>query len=191
MIGFLSGTLGFRTGDRLILLVGGVGYAVSPTQSVLSRLPETGNRLELFIYTHVREDQLTLFGFESREEQSLFELMLSVSGIGPKTALAILSRGSADQIRTAVSMADVDFFLQTPGVGKKSAQRIIIDLKSKLGDLAELDLSGQSQEQNEELIGALRSMGFKPDEIKPILRNIDHSLPLPDQIRVALRGLNG
>lgn len=188
MIGFLSGIL-HDTDDRgLIISVAGVGYQVIPSASVTNNNTKIGLPIELFIHTHVREDQLALFGFSTKEELKLFELLLSVSGVGPKSALAVLSAGSPDEVRTAIAAADVEFFKSVSGIGKKTAQRIIVDLKSKVGSISELDLSDLGA-QHQELFLALRSMGFKPQEFKDAVKLVDSSLPLDKQIKQALKHL--
>ncbi|KKT66594.1 MAG: Holliday junction ATP-dependent DNA helicase RuvA [Candidatus Woesebacteria bacterium GW2011_GWA2_44_33] len=173
--------------DRIIVDAGGVGYQVLPSTGVLRNKVKIGEEIRLFIYTHVREDQLALFGFSGLEEKQMFELLLSVSGVGPKSALAVLSRGNPEEVREAVANADVEFFTSVPGLGKKTSQRIIIDLKSKLGDLAELDLKGEKEPAAKELITALKSMGFSPEEAGAAVKRVDLELPLDQQIRSALK----
>ena len=187
MIGWLNGKLLAVDKDRVIVDVSGVGYQVLPSAGVARNKIKIGEEIRLFIYTHVREDQLSLFGFSNLEEKQMFELLLSVSGVGPKSALAVLSRGNPDEIRQAVANADVEFFTSVSGLGKKSAQRIIIDLKSKLGDLAELDLKGGDEPAAKELAAALKSMGFSPDEARAAVKRVDLELPLDKKIRLALK----
>lgn len=129
--------------------------------------------VELFIYTHVREDILELYGFNSTEEKRLFLLLLDVSGVGPRTALAITER-SPQEIISAVQQADSKFFSSIPRVGKKVAQKIIIDLKSKLGSLKELDL-GPTTSQEQEIVTALASLGFAEEDVLDQLRTEDFS----------------
>jgi Holliday junction DNA helicase RuvA len=191
MIGWLAGKLLAYDKDRVIVDVGGVGYQVAPSAGVLRHKVKIGADIRLFIYTHVREDQLALYGFSSLEEKQMFELLLSVSGVGPKSALAVLSRGNPEEVRSAVAEADVEFFTAVPGLGKKTSQRIIIDLKSKLGDLAELDLKGEKEPAAKELIAALKSMGFGPEEAREAVKRVDLALPLEKQIRLALKKIGG
>ncbi len=188
MIGFLSGTV-LESDDRgLIITVGGVGYQVASSASVLRGVTKIGLPIKLFIHTHVREDQFTLFGFPTKDELRLFELLLSVSGVGPKSTLAVLSAGTPDEVKSAIGTADVEFFKSVSGIGKKTAQRIIVDLKSKVGSVSELDLSDPG-EHHHELFLALKSMGFKPQEFKTVLKSVDSSLPLDQQIKQALKHL--
>lgn len=187
MIGWLSGRVKDKDRDRLIVDVNGVGYQVIPSAGVLRQKVKIGEDIRLFIYTHVREDQLALFGFSSLEEKRVFELLLSVSGVGPKSAMAVLARGKPDEVREAVAKADVEFFTSVPGLGKKTAQRIIIDLKSKLGDLEELDLTGKNEPAVKELIMVLKSMGFGTEEARAMIKRVDLELSLTDQIKLALK----
>ena len=187
MIGWLAGKLLAYDRDRVIVDVNGVGYQAAASAGVLRNKVKIGEEIRIFVYTHVREDQLVLFGFLNLKERQMFELLLSVSGVGPKSALAVLSRGNSNEIRDAVANADVEFFKSVPGLGKKTAQRIIIDLKSKLGDLAELDLKGEREPAAKELVAALKSMGFSPDEARAAVKRVDFELPLDQQIRSALK----
>lgn len=169
--------------------VGGVGYSVVPSASVRGKNLLIGSLLSLYIHTHVRENELKLFGFSSLEERQIFELLLSVSGVGPKTALAIVSVGGPQEVRRAIGTADVEHFTSIPGVGKKTAQRIIVDLKSKIGGIGELDLSSD-QSGSTELFSALKSMGFRSEEIKEATKKIDRTKGLEAQIKQALRHLS-
>lgn len=187
MIGWLSGKLAAADRDKLIVDVGGVGYQVVPVGGLSKIQLKIGEAINCFVYTHVREDQLSLFGFSNLEEKQMFELLLSVSGVGPKSALSVLSRGNPGEVREAVAKADVEFFTSVPGLGKKTAQRIIIDLKSKLGDLEELDLTGKNEPAAKELIMALRSIGFGTDEARTMIKRVDLDLPLTDQIKLSLK----
>lgn len=187
MIGWLAGKLLATDKDRIVVDVNGIGYQVIPSAGVVRNKVKIGEDIRLFVYTHVREDQLSLFGFSNLEEKQMFELLLSVSGVGPKSALSVLSRGNPGEVRDAVANADVEFFQSVSGLGKKTAQRIIIDLKSKLGDLEELDLQGKNEPAAKELIMALKSMGFSADEAKAAVKRVDLQLPLDKQIRLALK----
>lgn len=166
--------------------VGGVGYSVVPSASVRGKNFSNGSSLSLYIHTHVRENELKLFGFSTLEERRIFELLLSVSGVGPKTALAIVSAGGPQEVRRAIGIADVDHFTSIPGVGKKTSQRIIVDLKSKIGGIGELDLSSDKSGSTE-LFAALKSMGFRSEEIKEAVKKVDREQGLEDQIKQALK----
>lgn len=186
MIGSLRGTPKLL-GQQFIIDVNGVGYAVNVGTSALSQLLHQPT-VELCIHTHVREDEITLYGFLSPSDKVLFEHLLSVSGIGPKSALHIADRG-VESITNAVQQADVGFFTQIPRVGKKLAQKIIIDLRSKLGALKELDLKPESQ-QYSDVVAALENLGYGEDEIYRALQNIDlESVELGAAIKLAIKQL--
>ena len=187
MIGFLSGKLLEADLNTIIIDVSGVGYLVHPSASVLGKNLMVGEKIDLPIYTHVREDQITLFGFSSKAELELFKQLLTVSGVGPKSGLAIVGSGTVTEIKSAISNADVDFFQSISGIGKKTAQRIIIDLKSKIGEVKELDLSSVEIKQRKDLLTALKSMGITTEEAKDAIKNVDVNLPLQEQIRLALK----
>ncbi len=186
MIGLLTGTVSFNAKNPMILLVGGVGYAVSVPQRILSGV-HTGETHTLFIHTHVSDDAIELFGFPDQEELRLFELLLTVSGIGPKTGLAIVERG-ADHVRGAIAQSDVDFFTTIPRLGKKNAQKIIIELKSALGSVRELDLAEESTGETKDVFDALSAMGFGRKEIIEVLRKLEHTdVTIEQKIRHALK----
>lgn len=189
MIGFLKGNFLGNDGVTAMINVGGVGYSVVPSASVRGKNLSIGSPLSLYIHTHVRENELKLFGFSSLEERQIFELLLSVSGVGPKTALAIVSAGGPNEVRRAIGTADVEHFTSIPGVGKKTSQRIIVDLKSKIGGIGELDLSSDKSESTE-LLAALRSMGFRSEEMKEVVKKVDKEKSLEEQIKQALKKMS-
>ena len=125
-----------RTGERLVLDVGGVGYALAVTPTAL-RLAEGGAEVSLETYLHVREDTLQLYGFAEPAERELFEHLLAVSGVGPKVALAIVSGSAPADLRRAIALEDTGRFEAIPGIGKKTAQRVVLELKEKLGTMDE------------------------------------------------------
>lgn len=185
MIGALSGTIAAKTKNPMLVMVGGVGYSVHVTTGMLdkSRLSQP---VMLYIHTHVREDALDLFGFETQEELGFFDHLLTVSGIGPKTALLVIDRRVA-AIRQAILSADVDFFTNIPRLGKKNAQKIIIELKSKLGSLEDLDLTDTETSETGELREALSGMGFERKEITAVIRSVNTTLTLDQKILQALK----
>src|SRR3989338_1410995 len=170
MISYLSGITKFKGPNCLIVLVNGVGYKVFVPADILSRI-SLNSPVSLFTHTHVKEDALDLYGFINQEELALFELMLGVSGIGPKTALSIFSNGKLPKIKEAVVKGDVDFFTAVPRLGTKNAQKIIIELRSKLGSIGKLDLEAETPE-TKEIIEALKSFGFLVSEAKEALKGI-------------------
>jgi len=184
MIGSLSGIIKQKKFDSLIVDVGGVGYRVFTPVFVWQDC-QIGDKRDFLIYTHVREDEISLFGFIKPADQEIFINLISVSGIGPKLALNILSysRG-ASRVVKAIQDADVDFFVSVKGMGKKSSQRVIVDLKPKIGGIKELEFE---TEQDQELIEALKGLGFSREEIKKSIKGIKADLPLEDKIRLALK----
>jgi Holliday junction DNA helicase RuvA len=164
MIGKLKGKIEQTIGDSIILDVSGVGYKVSISSRTLNKLSKIKNKVTIYTHTYVREDALALFGFETIKELSLFEKLISISGIGAKIALSVISSGSVEEITKAVNNADLDFFISIPGIGKKSAQRLIVDLKAMLGDQGEFDLLEAAKPEYEENIEELKKFGFKDGE---------------------------
>lgn len=189
MIGFLKGTVELLDRPFVLLDVNGVGYRVLVSDSVLSKLSK-GEKIRLFTYTYVREDALELFGFLELEDLKLFESLISVSGIGPKTALNVFSIGTRAEIMGAIVGADASFFTSVPRLGTKNAQRIIIDLKNKMGDSDSLDLSGKDLLENAEVVQALKNFGFSAGEAQKAIREIKTpGLTLDEKIKVALKNL--
>lgn len=187
MIGLIYGKIAILKPPYAIIDTGGVGYKVLLTQGQLSKI-KTGETLKVFTYTHVREDTLDLFGFEFSDDLLLFEQFLTVPGIGPKTAVGIFSAGTTSQIKSAVLTADTSFFSKVPRLGLKNAQKIIIELKSKLGGDGLLDLAGH--EEDKELSSALKNFGFKSDEIQSALKKIyGQGDTIEEKLRLALRHL--
>jgi Holliday junction DNA helicase RuvA len=184
MIALLTGTIASERGmNPVIVDVHGVGYSVYVPHRISQTLTK-GQSVVMHIHTHVREDALDLFGFVSHEELGVFNLLLTVSGVGPKTALGVLDH-DAGSIRRAIEKGDVDFFTTVPRLGKKNAQKIIIELRSKLtgvtGALPEDDTS-----ETKELADALVSMGFDRKEIREVIQKLPDGT-LEVKIRHALR----
>ncbi|MBU1200354.1 Holliday junction branch migration protein RuvA [Patescibacteria group bacterium] len=183
MIGFLSGQIIHSKNGSIILNVNGVGYQVF----TIKHIKPTNSKTNLFIYTHVKEDEISLFGFETQDELELFKNLISVSGVGPKIGLSILASGTDKDIVSAVKNSSVDFFSTVPGIGKKTAQKLIIDLKSKL-DNSSADLT--MLEQDSSLVEGLMGLGFAKKEIQKIAPKIKPNLELVEQIKLALKLLN-
>ena len=173
MIGYLRGTPQRITTQPLILLVGDVGYNVYVPSSYTTKLT-VKSPVALHIYTHVKEDVLDLYGFFTSEELHVFTLLISVSGVGPKIALNVLDSG-VSMIHTAISTKDVSFFTAIPRLGKKNAQKIIIDLGSKIGASSDIDLSEDVPGDTNDVVDALVSMGFSRKEIMAAFKYIEDS----------------
>lgn len=188
MIASLNGSIIIRDDPYIILDVNGVGYKVYASSDVLSSIGEIGSPLKIFTYTHVREDILDLYGFSKYSDLKLFESLINVSGVGPKTAIGIFSIGSSDQIKNAIMTGDVSFFTGVPRLGSKNAQKIIIELKNKVGG-GDLDLSSGSNSNRTEVAAALKTFGFTAAEINEAVRDLDGSKSVEDQIKIALKNL--
>lgn len=184
MIGRLTGTIETNNQTPLILDAHGVGYLVHVTHKEANAL-KSGDKITLHIHTHVREDALDLYGFSHQEDLNLFTLLLTVSGIGPKTGLSIVERG-ASAVRQAVIAADTEFFTTIPRLGKKNAQKIIIELKNKLGGL-DIDLTGEKGAETKQILDALLTMGFSRHEIIEIIPQLNQKDTLEQKIRESLK----
>jgi Holliday junction DNA helicase RuvA len=181
VIARLRGRLSGRAGAGLIVDVGGVGYLVHATPSV-QRLG--GGEVTVEVHTVVREDALQLYGFATADERELFELLLGVSGVGPKVALAIVSGSTPAELRRAIARDDVKRFQAIPGIGLKTAQRVVLELKAKLASVVT-----DSTESSEELVArdALVGLGWSLLDAERALAEIDETLPVEEQVRAVLR----
>lgn len=189
MIGSLRGTVDLLDRPFLIVDVGGVGYRVLVTNEISSKV-KLGQKIKLFTYTHVKEDALDLFGFEEIEDLKLFEDFLTVPGIGPKTAINVFSFHKRPEIVNAILTGDVSVFTSVPRLGTKNAQKIIIELKSKIGSTKELDLTGKESEEQTEVINALKNFGFTTNEAQKALKETKVDGQSTEQrIKMALRYL--
>ena len=185
MIGRLRGTL-VLDGESVVIDVGGVGYDVAVPVRTLVDLPGVGEDAVVHTHLHVREDQLALFGFASTDDRDLFRLLLGISGIGPKVAIAILSTMDANELRGVVASDDVAALTAVPGIGKRSAQKLLLELRPKL-ELpdAEIDPSGARAQVRT----ALEGLGYQADEIGGALRDLPQDLSVEDLLRRSLQTL--
>lgn len=184
MIGYLSGKPVVTTYSTLII-TNGVGYNVLLTQTNKQQLA-TSDHCEVFIYPHIKEDAFDLYGFLSEAEKELFLKLINVDGVGPKTALNIMDKG-ADAVVSAVRTADVSFFSSIPRVGKKSAQKIIIELKNKLGSEYELDLAEPTGPVRE-VVEALVALGFPETKSVRIVQTFDlGAIRIEDAVKKAIQ----
>ena len=164
MIASLQGIIDAVSKDGLIVNVNGVGFKVSVTTSVLSELGVVGRDVKLYTHFHIREDDMSLFGFGSLDELKLFETLISVSGLGPKTGMAMLSAMSADQVALAIASGSVETLTTIPGIGKKTADRLILELKDKVGGVMISTPAGRAAQENADVVGALVSLGYSVQE---------------------------
>lgn len=172
MISLLSGNVRSIHNDRLVVEVGGFGLTVLVTPSTTTQV-NLGSQIQLFTSLVVREDSLTLFGFVNEESRSLFELVQTVSGIGPKVALSILGALTPEDLGRAIAQEDIAAIEKVPGIGRKGAQRLILELKGKLSDLSHAQLyKGHQPAWREQLSSALVSLGFSPKESDGAISNV-------------------
>src|SRR3954464_9919258 len=184
MIARLRRTAVARAGERIVLDVGGVGYALAVTPTA-ARLGESGGEVSLDTYLHVREDTLQLYGFGEPAERELFEHLLAVSGVGPKVALAIVSGSSPADLRRAIALEDTARFEAIPGIGKKTAQRVVLELKEKLGSVTSAPEPTALMARD-----ALVELGWSLGDAERALSGVDPGPPVEGQARLG-RGRAG
>lgn len=198
MIARLTGTLLERTPQSIIIDVGGVGYDILASLGTYQSLPPVGESTSLHIHTHVREDDIVLFGFSELREKKLFQLLIKVNGVGPRLAINILSGISTDQLIQALRSEDLIRITAIPGIGKKTGERLILDLKDKLIDLqvAGADPSTgpglrSANPFRDDLISVLSNLGYKRNAAEKALRDIhfDENISLQDAVRQTLKEL--
>jgi len=185
MIARLRGTVAGSTPEGLVLDVGGVGYLVAATPSVLRKATQ-GEELTVETYLNVREDALQLYGFAERAERELFTQLLTVNGVGPKVALAIVSGSPAEELRRAIVREDAARFQAIPGIGKKTAERIVLELKEKIGDVA---VAAVAAADSPHLVArdALVELGYSVADAERALAQTDDEAPPEERVRQALR----
>lgn len=190
---YVNGTVAEIGPNLAVIDCGGVGYACATTNYTLAQLMR-GEQAKLYTYLHVREEIFDLYGFSTQAELSSFKMLLGVSGVGPKAALAILSSGTPDQLALSIVTGDEKSLTGVPGIGKKIAQRIILELKDKLakeqtgfdarmGTLSPIPAGGKTQEA----ASALAVLGYSSQEISAALKGVDAALPVEEMIRIALK----
>ena len=192
MIAFLDGTVAGKTHACAYINVGGVGFEVGMSSSGLSKLPATGERVQVHTYLQVRDDGMALYGFLSLEEKALFERLITVSGVGPKVALAALSSYSPEQLAELIAAQDVAAVQRIPGIGKKTASRIILELKGSLDQgLGGLfaDSAASSSSAMASAREALLSMGFTGTEVELSLKGAPEDATDAALIQYALKKL--
>ena len=175
MIGYLRGEVAHRGPEECLLEVGGVGYRLACSATTMASVPEMGEQVRLWTYLHVREDVLALYGFASEAERKMFEGLIGVSGVGPKVALQLCSSFSPDAFRRALVTDDIDAITSVPGIGKKTAARVVLELKEKL-DLPDLAVVGGDDRGTRHLAAArsaLENLGYSPGEVRAALGNLD------------------
>lgn len=197
MIYSVKGTLIHKEPSLAVIECGGVGYACRTTFSTLSQLGSVGSEASLLTYLHVREDNIELFGFATSQELNCFKMLLTVSGVGPKAALAILSDISPEKFALTIATGDIKSITKTKGIGPKLAQRIVLELKDKIAKEQQLISSGEeldftpvmSGSNSGEAISALVVLGYSQSEATSIISKLDPSLSVEDMIKQALKQL--
>lgn len=185
MIGYVEGNVSAIRAGYAIVSTGGVGYKVFATRELLAALKQ-GSDAELWTHLAVRENALDLYGFATEEEMRFFELLLTVSGIGPKSALAILDIASVETLRSAVSASNASYLTKVSGIGKKTAEKIILELRDKVG--ASVEGSAASLHGDEEALEAMRALGYSQAEARDALRKVPAEVERSNErLREALR----
>ena len=190
MIAHLKGILTEKFANSVIIDVNGVGYEVALSQIDFDNL-NLDDEVKLYTYHHIREQAEELFGFTSLAAKKLFELLISVQGIGPKAGMAILSLAPAEEVRNAIANADAAYISKASGVGKKSAERVIVDLRDKVGLPTyygrKNEPQAQAQPENDEALDALMALGLTLADATKALENVDQNLSVEERIRAALK----
>ena len=192
MIAMLTGVVAEKTLDQVVVDVSGVGYGLFVTSEDYGAM-KSSDLVKLHIHEHIRENTYDLFGFLSVDTKQLFEQLLGVNGVGPKMALSVLSIGTASEVRTAIASGDVKSIQKANGVGKRVAERIVVDLKDKVG-LPGVDLAGTGLLQSDahvrqdEAAEALIALGYTPADAATALSKISKDLPTEERIKQALKG---
>lgn len=188
MIGRLTGTLLEKHPPQVLLDVAGVGYEVDVPMSSFYNLPAIGERVTLVTHFVVREDAQQLFGFLSQKERIAFRELIRISGVGPKLALSVLSGMNADDLAQCVVMQDAAQLTRVPGIGKKTAERLLLELKGRLADaLPQVGGVAVSAGVTHDALGALLALGYSDKEALPVLKQLPEGLSLEESIRQALK----
>ena len=191
MIGFLTGKLISSKPTQIIIDVNGVGYLVNISISTFEKISDQ-DIVSLFIHTSVKEDSITLFGFFTHSEKEMFELLISISGIGPKVSLGILSGISVDDLKDAIANGNVSRLIAIPGIGRKTAERVVLELRNKV-DAIKADGSIKITSAKDEAISALATLGYQRQLAEKVVRDLlseNANYSLEELIRKALAGLN-
>ena len=189
MIGRLSGLLLDKNPAQLIVDCNGVGYEVSVPMSTFYHLPSTGERVTLLTHMVVREDAQLLYGFGTAQERELFRELIKISGIGARTGLAILSGMSVNDLAQAVTLQDVGRLTKIPGIGKKTAERLLLELKGKLGAYIGAAANGDNESSND-ILSALLALGYSEKEALLAIKQVPAGSSVSDGIRQALKALS-
>lgn len=187
MIASISGTIQHTTDKSVVVDVGGVGYEVFCLPLTLAKT-KVGSQIELLTYLHIREEVMELYGFASQAERNFFKLLLSVSGIGPKSALAVMSLATIADLKRAIVHDDASLLTKVSGIGTKTAERIVVELKDKLGDESAEAGQGSSASSDHQAIDAMTALGYSAKEAREALKQVDASVEsVKDRVKAALK----
>ena len=196
MFAYIKGNLEVKTNGYVVIDVNGIGYKIFMSETAINKLGQIGEIVKIHTYVRVREDDISIFGFNTNEELRMFELLLQVSGIGAKSAIAMLSEISPSSFALAVISDDISQLVKIPGIGKKTAARLVLELKDKLKTeeaitkTEEVKLSITNEEETSEAIAALQVLGYTKREIEKALENVDtKNLQLEEIIKQGLKNL--
>jgi Holliday junction DNA helicase RuvA len=190
MIGRIAGTLLEKSPPLVLVDAGGVGYEIDVPMSTFYNLPAVGERVALLTHLVVREDAHQLFGFLSTEERATFRQLVRISGVGPRTALAILSGLSVAELADAVTRQDTGRLVKVPGIGKKTAERLLLELKGKLGPELALPAASALGDAHADIGQALMALGYSEREAAAALKALPEGVGVSDGIKLALKALN-
>ena len=193
MIASLNGKLEALGSDWAVINVGGIGFQVHMPTSTLSTLGTIGEEVRLHTHLHIREDNATLYGFASAEELQLFQTLIGVSGIGPKLALSILSAMAVDKLTMAIATGSTHLLTEVPGIGKKTAERLILELRDKIGARWVITPGARLVQENTEVVAALTSLGYSVAEASRAVASLPSSsdLSLEEKLKLALQYFGG
>jgi len=193
MIASLQGKLESLGSDWAVINVGGIGFQVYMPTSTLSTLGTIGEAVKLHTHLHLREDNATLYGFASTEELGLFQTLIGVSGLGPKLALAMLSALNVEQLAMAIATGSTEMLTTVPGIGKKMANRLILELKEKIGAAWIAAPATQLAQENTDVLAALTSLGYSAAEASRAVATLppDQTLSLEEKVKLALQHFGG
>lgn len=188
MIGSIKGKIVLKTEKFLIVDTNGVGYKINVSPDVLSKVQKLDGEILFWIHTHVREDILDLYGFLDRENLEFFEMLINVSGIGPRGALTILSVASIETLHKAIGSSDINYLTKISGIGKKTAEKMVIELRDKIGKQTK---EGGSLKEELDALEALKSLGYSQGEAREALKNVSIGSNTNTKIKEALKILSG
>ena len=186
MLAFVRGTVSQKTDQGVVIDVQGLGYQIQVTTDT-----KDGLKLEevatLYVYEYIRDDSYDLYGFPDQPTKQLFELLLSVSGLGPKMAQAVMDLGQPDSLKTAIAAGDVAYLMSASGVGKRLAERVVVDLKDKVGVIADVGATDFLASASDEAVEALTTLGFSAQDARLSLKDVSRDLPTEERVKQALQ----